>query len=292
MGAIVWIASYPKSGNTWIRIFLHNLLRPEEAPHHINRLETLSVGNVGARWFHGLLERPLEDSTHEEVARMRVAAQARVAASVDGLVFVKTHSVFGVDFGYPNVNKEATAGAIYVVRNPLDVAVSLAHYLSIDLDEAITRMNTRGYRNQNEARLAYEPWGSWSENVQSWTRTAHQALFVMRYEDMLAKTEETFAKLRDYLLVEPIPGVLRSAIEHSDFARLREQEAEHGFGRLPPGKRFFREGRVGAWREHLTADQIHRIVECHREQMERFGYAPVAAEHAVSVPASESGIKD
>ena len=134
-------------------------------------------------------------------------------------------------------------------------------------------MNTPGYTIANFEGGVYELYGSWSENVMSWTRKAHPGLHTMRYEDMLARPEETFGKLCAFLRLAPSAGDLQAAIEKSSFERLKGQEEKHGFWEKPKdAARFFREGRSGAWREKLSPDQIGAIAGGHAEQMARFGY--------------------
>lgn len=273
MGSIVWLASYPKSGNTWTRSFLHNLLRPADDTFDINAMNELTAGGAARRWYQPLLPRPLAACTLEEVARVRPQAQAALAASADGLVFVKTHAAMVDDLGTPSINKDVTSGAVYIVRHPLDVAVSLASHMGTTIDEAIRAMATDDARTDNGADQAYEPMGSWSQHVLSWTRKPHRALHVMRYEDMLASPAETFGRLCAFLRLAPTRDELQAALDKSSFARLQAAEALHGFGERPPAApRFFREGRVGAWAKHLTRAQIDRICARHRAQMSRFGY--------------------
>ncbi len=276
MGSIVWIASYPKSGNTWTRNFLHNVLRPTDDTYDINEMNELTTGAGGARWYQPLLPRPLADCTVEEVARARPEAQKALANAADGLVFVKAHAAMVNDLGFPAINSAVTSGAIYVVRNPLDVAVSYASHMGRSIDETVRIMGNDNARTANTATQAYEPMGSWSQHVASWTRKAHRGLHVMRYEDMLASPEETFGLLCSFLRLVPRPDELRQAVERSSFERLQEMEAARGFKERPEAAaHFFREGRAGSWKDHLTPPQCDAIVAGHREQMERFGYCPL-----------------
>jgi hypothetical protein len=275
MGAIVWLASYPKSGNTWARNFLHNLLRPRDDTYDINEMNELTTGAAGRRWYQPFLARPLAQCSLDEVAAVRPKAQAMLAGAADGLVFVKSHGAVVADLGWLSINRDVTAGAIYIVRNPLDVAPSYANHVGQTIDRAIEMMNQDGLRTANNDDQAYEPIGSWSQHVESWTRQAHQALHVMRYEDMLGTPEETFGRLCRFLRIAATPEELRAALDKSSFARLREQEERRGFAERPDAAaRFFREGRAGAWRETLTPAQVERIVVRHRTQMARFLYLP------------------
>jgi hypothetical protein len=122
----------------------------------------------------------------------RARAQQYLADLVDGLIFVKTHHALAVDRGHPTINFSVTAGAVYIVRNPLDVAVSYAHHLAGSIDQAIDLVNTKNAETAVSDKQVYELYGSWSQHALSWTRKPHRAIYVMRYEDMLAEPHKTF----------------------------------------------------------------------------------------------------
>jgi hypothetical protein len=107
------------------------------------------------------------------------------------------------------------------------------------------------------------------------TRKPHPAIYVMRYEDMVAEPTDTFGGLVRHLLIDATPGQVAEAIDRSSFEKLRAQEERDGFRERPePADRFFREGRVGQWREILTPTQVDHIVRDHGSEMARFGYLP------------------
>ncbi len=232
MGGIVWIASYPKSGNTWTRNFLHNLLYPADEPHDINKMVGLTTYEIASQWYEGLVPRPVAECSMDEIAPVRAAAQQRIADNTDGLVFVKTHNALSADRGHSLVNPKVTAGAIYVVRNPLDVAISYSHHLGTDLEDAILRMSVQNHCTQNFKHVVYELMGSWSQHVHSWTRKQHRALHVMRYEDMRSDPEKTFGALAEFLLLKSDRARLVQAIEASSFDKLRDMEEKAGFYEL------------------------------------------------------------
>jgi hypothetical protein len=258
MGKIVWLASYPKSGNTWLRAFLHNLFRNPAA------------------WFREFDPRPATQLSYEDVAKLRPKVQAALTRVFPDNVFVKTHSALVESHGVPMHMMELTAGAIYVMRNPLDVVVSFADHYGLTIDAAIVELNRPMMMSPNEERHVYQVFGSWSENVESWTANPNPALHVMRYEDMLEKPLETFGKVARFLGLKPAPDRLQRAIDLAAFGKLRQQEEQTGFReRSEKSERFFREGRAGQWREKLTPAQIEAITAAHRAQMTRFGYLPL-----------------
>ncbi len=275
MGRIVWLASYPRSGNTWLRAFLHNLLRNPDSPYDINRLTDFTLIDADARWYRRFDPRPASQYTKEEVAALRPKVHEAMTRAFPDTVFVKTHNALMEDRGTPLISMQHTAGAIYVVRNPLDVAVSYAAHFGVTLDEAIEAMN----RPRNESvggqeHFVYEVFGSWSENVGSWTATPSPALHVVRYEDMLTAPGPTFGGIAAFLGLAVSPERLARAIRHSSFDVLRQQESRRGFReRSLRADRFFRRGRAGQWREALSVRQVELLCQAHRQQMARFGYA-------------------
>jgi hypothetical protein len=275
---IVWIASYPKSGNTWARAFLHNLVKirnGESDEQDINEMARFSTWELDKKRYAHFLGFEPDNSTHRnEIAATRHAVHRQVADTTEGLIFVKTHNALVMDRGHATVNFAATSGAVYIVRNPLDVAISYAHHAGAPVDDTIEYMSRKDVETEGSDIAVYEVHGSWSQHVWSWTRNNNRALHVMRYEDMLAEPEKSFAALARHLLIEFTPQQLQTAVEHSSFARLQTQEKKRGFRERPPNAdgNFFREGRAGQWKDVLTPAQIDRIVRTHGEQMRRFGY--------------------
>jgi hypothetical protein len=278
---IVWIASYPKSGNTWARAFLHNLIKVrngERDDQDINDMARFSTWDVDIKRYGRLLGFEPNNFEHrKEIAATRHAVQREVADATEGLIFVKTHNGLFIDRGHSTIDFSATAGAVYIVRNPLDVAISLAHHAGTSVDDAIGRMSMIDAETEGSDIAVYEVHGSWSQHVWSWTRKDNRALHVMRYEDMLADPKKAFSALANHLLIDSNRQQLKKAIGRSSFARLQQQEKEKGFCERPPtaDQNFFREGRAGQWMSVLTPVQIDRIVRDHGEQMLRLGYWPL-----------------
>jgi hypothetical protein len=193
--------------------------------------------------------------------------------SSEGYVFLKTHSALVSHAGVPMITMKLTAGAIYIVRNPLDVAISYSHHMGTSIDEAIALMGKTGRWLETHEKGVYQIMGSWTENVRSWTHKPNPSLFIMRYEDMLDHPTDVFGELIGWLQLPRDPDRLRKAVELSSFEQLKQQEQAAGFKEKPKSaETFFREGKAGQWREQLTRNQIRRIMSDHPEQMRRFGY--------------------
>jgi hypothetical protein len=186
---IVWLASYPKSGNTWTRTFLHNLVHVTSGDaqvQQINELNQFSLGSAARPLYEEILGFVPTNEHLDQIAAARAGVQQYIADTVEGLIFVKTHQALVVDRGHITINFAVTSGAIYIVRNPLDVAISYAHHLGKSIDFAIDFMNLKNAEALGSEKHVYEVYGSWSQHVLSWTRKPHPAIYVMRYEDMLA----------------------------------------------------------------------------------------------------------
>jgi hypothetical protein len=275
---IVWIASYPKSGNTWMRMFLYQLMRilgghPREADE-LNKLDRSSMYEARLyNLFDQSLGKPLKSATRIEVTKAREKVHATIAERVENVALVKTHNVLGHINGMPILNPKVSVGAIYVVRDPRDVAPSLASHLGSSLDEAIRVLGLNGYSTRNTDESAFETWGSWSEHVVGWTMTPSDSILVVRYEDMQDKPLETFTAVARHLGQNPAPEQIAEAAELSTFDSLKGQEERYDFReRSPKADRFFVSGKTGGWREKLTEAQVAAITEAHGPQMRKFGY--------------------
>jgi aryl sulfotransferase len=274
---IVWLVSYPKSGNTWLRVFLANLMTPSSAPVDINAMAVTDFA-AGRNVFDDFVGVEASDLTQDEIERYRPELFRRLAQSSVRRMFVKTHDAYtlGPD-GNAIFPADVSLGAIYVVRNPLDIAVSYAHHSRRSIDSMIDVMaddeaTAAGGEDQLYEQLRQRH-GSWSGHVLSWTDQTSMPTAVLRYEDMIADPVRAFTAAARFARVEADEQAIATAVESSSFERLQAQERSQGFSELFAGSGpFFRTGRVGSWRETLSDVQVERIVSRHRDAMRRFGY--------------------
>jgi hypothetical protein len=274
VGGIYWLASYPKSGNTWFRAFLFNLQADGDAPADINDIRTGSIAS-GRGWLDEVLGFDTADLSHDEVERLRPEVY-RWSRHEEEIGYHKIHDAYVVlPSGEPLVSREGTLGAVYIVRNPLDVAPSNANHMNCTIDEAVAFMGKTGFSvarkygsNQVRQRLL-----SWSGHVESWVDASDLELEVVRYEDMLAHPVETFTRAAAFLGLPTDADRIEKAIKFSGYEELRRQEEEVGFAERPQfTSRFFRRGEAGGWRDTLTPEQVKQIIADHGAIMRRFGY--------------------
>lgn len=274
MPGILWLASYPKSGNTWMRAFLANLILDAEAPLPLKRIGEICPSEPAEIWFKPFTEGPVAELAASEVAALRRQAQERAVSLNKNVIPMKTHSYFGEDHGNPIFSMQATLGAIYIIRDPRDVALSGADHFGKSLDEMIEWMaNPTALAMAMPGTIVHELQSSWSNHVESWTRWNHPGIYTVRYEDLLADPLDQFGRVARHFGISADKERVRKAVEFSSFKQLQKMEADQGFiERSLHSERFFRAGRSGGWRDKLTADQVKRLEEDHAKQMKRFGY--------------------
>lgn len=274
MAGIIWLASYQKSGNTWARAFLANLFRNPDQPIPINDLPKFLLGDGFMIHYETFTGKSATALTAAEIRALRPRIHTWFAQSSTDNVFVKTHNACVSVEGQPLITPQATAGAIYIIRNPLDVAVSFAHHHQIEMQEAVDRIcDDRNIIPANPRKLE-EVLMSWSSHAKSWLKAPGLRLHVMRYEDMLASPRKTFGNLVKFLELPPDPARLKKAIRFSSFKELARQEKQERFVESrPDGKSpFFRQGKSGAWKDALTDTQVQKIIETQGQMMRHFGY--------------------
>jgi hypothetical protein len=273
MRRIIWIASYPKSGNTWMRAFLANYVLDRQEPLPINELGAFTLSDTRPRFYQQAAGRPIGAITEEDSLRLRGQAQALIAAARPHDHFVKTHSLNGTHGGVTLINRTVTKGAICVTRNPLDLVSSYAGHFNMTIDQAISAMADPANATIDAGHRIFTLLGGWSDHVTSWRDTTDFPLILVRYEDLLDKPVPTFKWIVETLGLTFNDERLGRAISFSSFKELSEQERRNGFRERPPhNARFFREGRSGSWRDTLSRAQIERVTGAHHDVMDALGY--------------------
>jgi hypothetical protein len=274
---IIWLASYPKSGNTWFRAFLTALLNPETPEIDINNMHPTTIAS-SRQLFDEMAGVSSADLLPEEVDRLRPLVYRQNALESGEMIYHKIHDAWTVLPGCePLIPADVTRGVVYIIRHPMDVAVSFAHHLNTSVDKAIGIMNNPSYafcerddRLHNQLRQHLL---TWSGHVRSWVDESGLPVFVMRYEDMSARPVEVFSQALSFIGLTHTRSEIKSALERSSFNRLKQQEKEKGFAeKSAKATSFFRKGLSGDWLNVLTPEQAKRIRDAHGEVMERFGF--------------------
>jgi aryl sulfotransferase len=274
-GRYGWLASYPRSGNTWLRLLLEGLLTGG-APPRLSAL-TLKTPIASRREFDELLGIDSSVLLDDEIGDARPFLHRAIAeAAEDALILRKVHDCcWRSRRGERVFPPELSRGVVYIARDPRDVAVSCARFFGLSLDATILRMNDpeaalAESRVGGSMQLA-QPLGAWSRHVESWLDDSGMPHLLLRYEDLLADTGPQLARVATFL---GLPAEAADAVAASvTFADLQRQEQDGGFAeQLGDGELFFRRGIAGAWRETLSAAQAERLVDDHHRVMTRLGY--------------------
>jgi hypothetical protein len=281
----IWLASYPKTGNTWIRLLIANASIPVAEPVNINEMADCGMASSRSSFDDTVLI----DSgllTHDEIDGLRprvyaeLVRQAAESADLPRVQFVKVHDAYTLNSaGEPLLGGERGAdGAIVIVRDPRGVAPSLANHLDRSIDDAITFMNdddaalvkkTDRQRFQLRQKLC-----GWSKHVSTWLDQKDITVHLIRYEDLRKDTARTLRRALLFAGLSATEDDISRAVAFSDFAQLQHQEQRSGFVGAPQrkGAKFFRRGEAGSWRDEMTREQVARIESHHGQMMRRLGY--------------------
>jgi sulfotransferase family protein len=237
-----FLVSYPRSGNTWTRFLVANLLRPQEAASFAT------------------IERVVPDAEAQSSRYMRGIASPRM---------IKSHSYF--DPRYPRV--------IYIVRDPRDVALSYYDFSrkyrqiedSYPLERYIGDFVT--------GHLISADWGTWGENVASWVfaRGARPGFLLLRYEDMQGHPERELTRIAKFLGIDASPELLQTTLERSSADRMREMERTQGKDWVSTKDKrsdipFIRTASAGGWRTKLRPESVAQIESAWGNIMQQLGY--------------------
>jgi aryl sulfotransferase len=278
MSGIVWLASYLKSGNTWMRLALASL-RDGGALIDINDFNGLEDTISSSRHhFDTVLDIDSSDLTASEIRMARAEMYRHTAQMLRAPAFWKTHEACTLlSDGTPIFPSSATKNVIYMVRDPRDVAISLANHAGTSIEDAISMMGHPGLIvSQASSGLPLQleqQIGSWSENVESWLDHAPCDPVVVRYEDMCQDMTNVLRLITNRIGISAEPSMIAATVKATDFAVLRDQEKKVGFAEKPgTSTSFFRSGITGEWRKILTESQTTRIERDHGRVMTRLGY--------------------
>jgi hypothetical protein len=274
---IVWLASYPKSGNTWFRAFLTALLSKGNQININNLVNDYS--HADARLFEHATEQNASELHLEEIDDLKPDVIEYFANQTQNDFYIKIHEKLRY---LPN-NKliipiHKTKTVIYIIRNPLDVCVSYAHHDNTSIDSIIKRMNNSNFTLAKVKNFEFfnipEVLGTWSEHALSWCEPSNNLnIEVIRYEDLHLKTVETFTRAVKAIGYDYSSLEIKNAIEQSSFDKLKQQELNSAFKeKNPASTSFFRQGKIGSWREKLNKKQINIIINNHYKVMRSFGY--------------------
>ena len=259
---ITWLASYPKSGNTWVRFMLLNLM-------------------YGHQETTGKLESLIPD-IHKCKGELRLPAHP--------VKLVKTHFLLNPEMPFLG----HSSSCIYIVRNPIDVMFSNLNYVYIKLgvedDQEIRNRIKVQYINQFIDNCGDHTWiqlgrGSWIDHVNSWIESSLMPRLLVKYEDLLSAPVRELQRITSFLELEKSLPELQTAVDHSSFNRMKAIEDHEiankkaGFfldetvdDSFRKGNRFMFRGTTGEGKKELSNSQMIRFLEQFGPTIEKLGY--------------------
>ena len=271
----IWLASYPRSGNTWARFALLMMQRGDARLGDLQHYgQAVTTGEALEHW----LEIEAGDLTPAEATGLRPDLHAAYFGGARAPEPCKIHDAWIRDArGRPLFGADLTHAALYCIRDPRDVAISWARFARMTLDRAIAWLNdpeaALGASARDVAGALHQPMGQWSGHVTSWVDQSELTPLVVRYEDMLANPSAAFAAMAAHIGWSVDAAAIARTVEATRFDRMAEAERREGFFDRPGATRdFFASGRAGGWRDTLSDEQARRIERDHGEVMARFGY--------------------
>ena len=191
---IIWIASYPKSGNTWVRALLSTYLNPQKKTPFEGLEEIARFPNI--QQFKDIIDLDLLKKDKLGICRYWIDAQQLINLKQDTTI-LKTHNFGGSIGKYQFTDKENTSGVIYIIRDPRSVAVSYAHHNNISFDSAIDRMLNVNMISHNSEYIN-EVRTSWKIHYLSWKKSQYPKI-IIKYEDLYTDSFFNFKKILKFV---------------------------------------------------------------------------------------------
>ncbi len=279
MGKIVWISSYPKSGNTWLRFLLANYFYNTSRisnPDLINNIKKFNIDDS--------LKKKLDQINDIKknpyvISKYWIPSQRKLTSNNNTIFFLKNHNALIKIKNNDLTNKVFSLASIYVVRDPRDVVVSYAHYSNLSYEDTIDKLLTDKLLCVIDKN---NPWnvevvGSWKFHYRSWKNGIPGVpSVIIRYEDLIHDTYSEFLKILTFL-----SGLVKFNINHnqlvysvnaSSFDNLKKFEKKNQFKENRGKNIFFRNGLSNDWINKLNKSQISRIERELSSEIDMLGY--------------------
>lgn len=265
-----WLASYPKSGNTWARLFVQAY---SDGYLDINKLN-VTITDIKVSEYQNCASLPIDKFEPGAAVFFRPGALLNQAAtSTKNPTIFKTHNRNEAVNGITLIPKELTKSAVYLVRDPRDMVISISKHMGKTIDESIDLINYNDYGLNREESNVVHFVGSWSNHVRSWLEDDRFPVTIVRYEDMLLNPVESFSRILTGLNLAVEEERVKNALKLCEFSRVKKQEENDGFMEKSDFQdSFFSKGTSGYWKEILTSEQEEKLISHHEDMMIEMGY--------------------
>lgn len=263
---IDWLASFPKSGNTWVRCVLEAYARGKVDLNLMGEV----LGDSNIMHFQQLCPAVFDSLTMQEWLIYRVAMLSNMRmhhAKNHKRMILKTHNAHVQVGDMPTIPLALSGLAVYIIRNPLDVMPSLAAHMGMTYDGAVEKMCHEGFATESDAAKGalHTLYSSWKTNVASWER--YPNVLVVRYEDLKDDPKKWFGKIIRHYGYSYSSKKLDAAIRTCKLDRLKAQENKDGFREASKVTKFF-----GQKHKPILKRQEKALIKGLGPTMEKYGY--------------------
>ncbi len=281
---IIWLASYPKSGNTYVRAFLSAYYFSDNGQFDFSQ-----ISNIDQFPHEKFFNKKINN--FDEASKLWVPIQKKINQDKK-IRFFKTHSFLGNYKGNEFTSPETTLGAIYIIRDPRNVFTSIKNHYSLDNEKALKMITdkTRSLMSNNGSHASLTYISSWAENYLSWFRNNKFRRLFVKYEDLIENRYETFRDLIVFIntLMNNVEGVnklkLQKAIETTNFNVLKKKEMRETFDGSDSSFKnwrkfhsenknlFFNLGPENDWKKILEKEFAEKIKNNFEKEMKELKY--------------------
>jgi hypothetical protein len=279
---IIWLASYPKSGNTWLRSLLASYYFSKDGDFNFNLLQKIDQfpSYNHFKYYDKIFSNPTDTTEFWLEEQKKINSDNKVK-------LFKTHNALCKINGNSFTDSKNTLGAIYIVRDPRNVITSVANHYEINLDQAFEFMTTEQkaiIQKKENSYVGFVALFSWVFHQTSWVNNKLFPTLVIRYEDLQNETFLTFKKVINFIdnLNKSKSHFKREkakkSIQSCDFERLKKIEIKEGFSESPISKKdnsrinFFKLGKDNDYKKLLTKDLILKMNLEFKDEIKRFNY--------------------
>lgn len=279
---IMWIASYPKSGNTWLRALLTSYFYSEDGNFDFKLLP--KIYQFPAKKFFTTYEKKFNNIT--DTAEFWLDAQKKINLDKNFRIF-KTHNAFLDVNNFRFTDTNNTSGCIYVVRDPRNVITSIKNHYEHNYEEALNFMlNDKGllYERENNQFVNFQFLSSWSNHYKSWIDNKHFPIKIVKYEELENNTMQVLEEVINFInSTAKFKNIFNSkkaskCIESTNFDILKKKEMESGFNEAPLGQKtkkkitFFNLGKKNNWKKIMPKEMLDKINHVFKEDLKKLGY--------------------
>jgi len=277
---IIWIASYPKSGNTWVRAMISSLVYSNDGVFNFELLKKIQQF-PNRKHFENFTQK-FQDIN--ELKKFWIAAQNWINLSGE-IKFLKTHHINCKIGEHPFTNNNNTLGAIYVVRDPRNLINSFVNHYQIDKKAAknfiTSKASATGGTAGSKQNNVFTILGSWDDHYKSWKKINNN-LLIIKYENLILNPYEEIHRiirfLEKFINFNYDDNKIKNIIESTSFQKMKKMELEKGFDEAISNEEtsnkinFFNLGSENKWQKYLNDDEVNYITNKLSAEMKELGY--------------------